>query len=515
MPESFSLRVFLSILLLAGAAVSGLATPFGGAGIARAASISPAALALPHGLFPAGSTIEGAPAGNRKAGTASALHTVPLAQLGRTGGYLELARWTTGHGHAASLNSVTLQYDASLFRLPGQTDAAYVDARASLWEAGTPRALPGTSIIALTIKTGSKRLEIDVLGYRGTIEYELSLRFGASIQRFAREGAIKQLVTVASAAAKTIARLVGPIVTPAASPSPSIYVAPWGTGPVVKSPSLMVMASTGLPGAFRIAPAPVATRASGHPSAVPADYLSRFVQISTDGTGTERYDVAALSSSTQDAAQAFDTLAKTNDAQPDLRPTDLQSLLSSMKRLAAADSVRVWTGTDETILIARYQNVVMVLLQTGTSALNLTLVADGLGATVPTWLHTDGTSVVDTADLPVHLAGLNWYGAEEQDFVVGGLDYRPYQDILATMSQLGYNSIRLPFSDQLVEQNPVVTAHLAANPELQGMHALEILDRIIERHLRPIHRDAPLTMSWQDRSSINPNGAAASWAAHY
>ena len=43
----------------------------------------------------------------------------------------------------------------------------------------------------------------------------------------------------------------------------------------------------------------------------------------------------------------------------------------------------------------------------------------------------------------------------------------------------------------------------------------EILDRIIDRHLRPIHRDWPLTMSWQDRSPLNPNGAAASWAAHH
>jgi 1,2-diacylglycerol 3-beta-galactosyltransferase len=47
----------------------------------------------------------------------------------------------------------------------------------------------------------------------------------------------------------------------------------------------------------------------------------------------------------------------------------------------------------------------------------------------------------------------------------------------------------------------------------------EILDRIIERHLMPIHRDAPLTMSWQDpsginRSGINPHGAAAICAAH-
>jgi hypothetical protein len=42
----------------------------------------------------------------------------------------------------------------------------------------------------------------------------------------------------------------------------------------------------------------------------------------------------------------------------------------------------------------------------------------------------------------------------------------------------------------------------------------EILETIIERHLRPIHRDAQLTMSWQDRSPTNPNGALGSWAAN-
>jgi hypothetical protein len=39
-----------------------------------------------------------------------------------------------------------------------------------------------------------------------------------------------------------------------------------------------------------------------------------------------------------------------------------------------------------------------------------------------------------------------------------------------------------------------------------------ILDTIIQRHLRPIYRDAPLSMSWRNRSPINPNGAAATWA---
>ncbi len=41
----------------------------------------------------------------------------------------------------------------------------------------------------------------------------------------------------------------------------------------------------------------------------------------------------------------------------------------------------------------------------------------------------------------------------------------------------------------------------------------EILNTIIERHVQPIHREAPLTMSWQHRSPMNPNGALGSWAA--
>jgi len=79
----------------------------------------------------------------------------------------------------------------------------------------------------------------------------------------------------------------------------------------------------------------------------------------------------------------------------------------------------------------------------------------------------------------VRLASVNWYGAEEQDFVVGGLDFQPYQAILQKSKLLGFNSIRLPISNQLVEQNPIITAHVAANPELRSMHALEILDRIV------------------------------------
>jgi endoglucanase len=98
---------------------------------------------------------------------------------------------------------------------------------------------------------------------------------------------------------------------------------------------------------------------------------------------------------------------------------------------------------------------------------------------IPGWLHTTGTTIVDANGRPIRLAAVNWYGAESTDFVPGGLAYRPYMDILRTIKGLGFNAIRLPFSDELVQRNPIVRLHLEANPQLRGKHALAILDTIL------------------------------------
>jgi endoglucanase len=75
---------------------------------------------------------------------------------------------------------------------------------------------------------------------------------------------------------------------------------------------------------------------------------------------------------------------------------------------------------------------------------------------------------------------VSWYGAESTDFVVGGLDRRALDELAGRIRELGFNAVRLPWSNQLVESNPVVDAgRLAANPALQGLRALEVLDRVI------------------------------------
>jgi endoglucanase len=99
---------------------------------------------------------------------------------------------------------------------------------------------------------------------------------------------------------------------------------------------------------------------------------------------------------------------------------------------------------------------------------------------LPGPLHTDGRFVVDREGQRVKLVGVNWSGAETPAFVVGGLDVRPLDELAGRIAGAGFDVVRLPWSDELVESDPVVEDRwVAANPELRGRPALEVLDAVV------------------------------------
>lgn len=104
--------------------------------------------------------------------------------------------------------------------------------------------------------------------------------------------------------------------------------------------------------------------------------------------------------------------------------------------------------------------------------------AQGIG-----YWHTSGNQILDSNNQPVRIAGINWFGFETQDFVVHGLQNQDYKYILNAIKSDGYNVIRIPFSNQMVESNPLPTAISNSsgtiNSDLQGLRSLEILDKII------------------------------------
>jgi endoglucanase len=96
------------------------------------------------------------------------------------------------------------------------------------------------------------------------------------------------------------------------------------------------------------------------------------------------------------------------------------------------------------------------------------------------YLHTDGGVIRDARGNPVRLSGVNWFGLETCTFAPGGLGNRSWWDLLDQVRALGYNTIRLPFSDQLVEQqNPPQYINYDLNPDLRGLSGLQIMDRLI------------------------------------
>lgn len=99
--------------------------------------------------------------------------------------------------------------------------------------------------------------------------------------------------------------------------------------------------------------------------------------------------------------------------------------------------------------------------------------------------HTSGSQILDAAGNPVRIAGINWYGFETPDAVAHGLWSADYKAVIDGMRKLGYNTLRIPFSNQMVETNPV-PSNLGyygnggpINLDLKGLTSLQILDRIV------------------------------------
>lgn len=110
--------------------------------------------------------------------------------------------------------------------------------------------------------------------------------------------------------------------------------------------------------------------------------------------------------------------------------------------------------------------------------------AFGANAGAGYW-HTSGNTIVDANNAQVRIAGINWYGFETPDFIAHGLWAQDYKTILDTVKALGYNVVRIPFSNQMVESNPVPTNFTQyangapANQALAGATALQDLDTIV------------------------------------
>jgi endoglucanase len=101
--------------------------------------------------------------------------------------------------------------------------------------------------------------------------------------------------------------------------------------------------------------------------------------------------------------------------------------------------------------------------------------------------HTSGATIVDSQGVPVRIAGINWFGFETGNAMPHGLWARDYRDMLQQVSTLGYNTIRIPYSSQMLDPTSVVSGMTFAgglNADLKDasgnvLPPLAVLDKVI------------------------------------
>lgn len=103
-----------------------------------------------------------------------------------------------------------------------------------------------------------------------------------------------------------------------------------------------------------------------------------------------------------------------------------------------------------------------------------------LGGLAGDWA-TDGASIVDATGQPIRIRGVNWFGFETDAGAPHGLWVRNVYDMIDQIAELGFNTIRLPFSAAMLDDGAMPDGiNEFENPELAGATSLEIMDLVIE-----------------------------------
>ncbi|WPB85657.1 Calx-beta domain-containing protein [Sediminicoccus rosea] len=99
----------------------------------------------------------------------------------------------------------------------------------------------------------------------------------------------------------------------------------------------------------------------------------------------------------------------------------------------------------------------------------------------PGWYSTSGNQIIDSTGEAVRLKGINWFGMEGYLGVPDGLYTRNWQDMMEQMRELGFDTIRLPFSLQNIQPGAMPNNIVySLNPDLVGLSNLQVLDKIVD-----------------------------------
>ena len=97
--------------------------------------------------------------------------------------------------------------------------------------------------------------------------------------------------------------------------------------------------------------------------------------------------------------------------------------------------------------------------------------------------RTSGNEILDADGDAVRIAGINWYGFETANEVPHGLWTREYKSVLDQIKSMGFNTVRIPFSNQMLRSTTIPSISFWSNgpinTDLQGLTPIQVMDKII------------------------------------
>jgi aryl-phospho-beta-D-glucosidase BglC (GH1 family) len=98
------------------------------------------------------------------------------------------------------------------------------------------------------------------------------------------------------------------------------------------------------------------------------------------------------------------------------------------------------------------------------------------------YFHTNDAQIVDCDRTPVRIASVGWSGDDGTGFAPRGLYAVSYQTTMRGMVADGFNTIRIPWNDLLITENPMPqagTIDYTLNPDLVGLTGIQVIDKIV------------------------------------
>lgn len=123
----------------------------------------------------------------------------------------------------------------------------------------------------------------------------------------------------------------------------------------------------------------------------------------------------------------------------------------------------------------------------GTTAARAGSSAAGMGAAqgdppkaAPGYLVAYGSKLYDSQGREARIAGISWFGMEGNTYAPFGLSNQSLEQLLDRIVAMGFNTLRLPFCNQLFDSGSHPNVNAQLNPSLANVTGLQLMDAIVK-----------------------------------